>query len=65
MECITQCTRCDTKWEGDFEYCPKCEPVLARAERGGNAAAFEDWHGAERRAGDLRFSEEEDIYRES
>jgi len=42
MKCITQCTRCDAKWEGDFEYCLKCEPVLAQAERRGIVGAFDD-----------------------
>lgn len=42
MECITVCTRCGAKWTGDFEYCLKCEPVLAQAERTGIAGAFDD-----------------------
>lgn len=42
MECITQCTRCDARWEGDFEYCLHCEPVLAQAERAGIVGAFDD-----------------------
>ncbi len=42
MECITQCTRCDLKWEGNFDYCPKCEPTLAQAERRGIVGAFDD-----------------------
>ena len=42
MELITLCTRCGAKWEGDFEYCLTCEPVLAQAERRGIAGAFDD-----------------------
>jgi hypothetical protein len=42
MELITVCTRCGAKWEGDFEYCLKCEPVLAQAERRGIDNAFDD-----------------------
>jgi hypothetical protein len=33
MECLTVCTRCELKWDGDFEYCLNCEPRLARSER--------------------------------
>jgi hypothetical protein len=40
MELITCCTRCGAKWEGDFEYCLTCEPVLAKAERAGIVGAF-------------------------
>jgi hypothetical protein len=42
METITVCTRCNSRWEGDYEYCPKCEPVLATAERERLREAFTD-----------------------
>lgn len=39
---ITKCTRCGTEWTKDYEYCPKCEPILAQAERRGVKSAFDD-----------------------
>jgi hypothetical protein len=47
MECETQCTRCDLKWDEDFEYCPMCEPVLAQAERRGVVGGFNDQETAD------------------
>lgn len=42
IDLMTTCTRCGLIWEEDYEYCIRCEPVLAQAERNKILNAFDD-----------------------